>query len=106
MDRPEPPFPTQPLREEVKDSRIKKCLRRREGRKVLQFLSFLTIQIYFNLQYIKFMLPKFSLFCYDGNRGRFPCPDLQAFLSYFISLSCLVWGVRKFLCGCLAARQS
>lgn len=39
-----------------------------KGERFFSFcLLLLTIQLYFNLQYIKFMLPKFSLFCYDGN---------------------------------------
>lgn len=42
MARPEPPFPTHPLGEEVKNFRMKEHLRRREGEKVLQFLSFIS----------------------------------------------------------------
>lgn len=39
-----------------------------KGKRYFSFcVLFLTIPLYFNLQYITYMLPKSSLFCYDGN---------------------------------------
>lgn len=42
MDRADSPFPSHLLEEKVKDFRMKECLRRREGKKVFQFLSFIS----------------------------------------------------------------
>lgn len=96
MDRPEPPFLTHPSG--GGEGFQKESLRRREGWKVFQFVFYFwpsnSILI---CNTLNSCYPSTVCFAMMVIGRWFPCLDFQVFLSYFISLSCWVWGVRKLL---------